>query len=100
MGGGGHHTSTKTVTNYENENIVNEHNNVKNTDNYYEEHNTETNIQNGDRVLGGNILVADDVNAGTAYYKLNLQNLDFFGDLSQGLGEFNKVGNEVVGTYN
>ena len=100
MGGGGHHTKTTTVTNYENENIVNNHNNVKNLDNYYQEHNIETKIQNGDRVLGGSNLIKDDLNAGTAYYKLNLQNLDFFGDVSKELGEYSKAGHEVIGAYN
>lgn len=53
MGGGGRKSSTTTVYNTVNEDITNTHNNEKNLANYYKEHNLETNIQNGDRALGG-----------------------------------------------
>ena len=91
MGGGGRSTNSKTVNNVVNEDINNVHNNEKNIDNLYEEHNIVTDIQYGDRALGGSVKINDDVNAGVAYYKLmNLQgglaNLDFFSDLSTGLG--------------
>ena len=86
MGGGGHSSNTKTVNNVVNEDINNVHNNEKNIDNYMAEHNIVTDIQYGDRALGGSVHVTDDVNAGTAYYKLmNLKGLSL-GDLSSGLG--------------
>ena len=77
MGGGGHSTSSKTVNNNVNENINNVHNNVKNIDNYMQEHNIVTDIQYGDRALGGSVRISDDVNTGQAYYKLiNLNQLE------------------------
>ena len=82
MGGGGHSTSSKTVNNNVNESINNVHNNVKNIDNYMQEHNIVTDIQNGDRALGGSVKVVDDINAAVANYKLmNLQNLSKSSDL-------------------
>ena len=75
MGGGGKHTSNTRVVNYENEDVTNTHNNVKNLENHYKEHNLQTNIHNGDRALGGAVNIMNDVNSGTAIYKLNLQNL-------------------------
>ena len=75
MGGGGKHTSNTHVVNYENEDVTNTHNNVKNLENHYKEHNLQTNIHNGDRALGGAVNIMNDVNSGTAIYKLNLQNL-------------------------
>ena len=53
MGGGGRSTSSKTVNNYVNEDIKNVHNNEKNIDNYYKQHDINTNIQIGDRAMGG-----------------------------------------------
>ena len=74
--GGHHHSTTNTVIkDYVNEDITNTHNNVKNLENNYKEHNLETNIQNGDRALGGEVKISNDVNAGTSIYKLNLMNL-------------------------
>ena len=64
MGGGGHSTSSKTVNNVVNENINNVHNNEKNIDNYMQEHNIVTDVQYGDRSLGGSVKISDDVNAG------------------------------------
>ena len=55
MGGGGRSSNTKTVNNNVNENINNVHNNVKNIDNYMAEHNIVTDIQYGDRALGGSV---------------------------------------------
>ena len=74
MGGGGHSTSSKRVNNKVNENISYVHNNVKNIDNYMQEHNIVTDVQYGDRALGGSFKVSDDVDAGYAYK--NLINLD------------------------
>ena len=90
MGGGGRSTSSKTVTNITNEDIKNVHNNVKDINNYYNEHNILTDVQVGDRAYGGKIQIQNDVNAGTAYY--GLQNLNFFGDLSTGLGAVSDLG--------
>ena len=100
MGGGGHHTKTKTVNNEVNENIYNESNNVKNIDNIYNEHNIETKIQNGDRVLGGDILIKDDVNAGTAYYKMNLQNLNMFDQMNKYANRGSQLYDQVAPTVN
>ena len=102
MGGGGHSSNTKTVYNVVNEDINNIHNNVKNIDNYMAEHNIVTDIQYGDRALAGSVKINDDVNAGTAYYKLmnlqgGLQNLHFLGDLSTGFGAASKLGGQVTG---
>ena len=68
MGGGGH--STETINNNVTENIHNIHKNTKNIDNYYHEHNIMTDIQFGDRALGGHVQIEDDVNTGNAFYKL------------------------------
>ena len=70
MGGGGRSSNTNTVNNTVNEDIHNVHNNVKNIDNYYHEHNIMTDIQFGDRALGGHVQIEDDVNTGNAFYKL------------------------------
>ena len=75
MGSGGSSSNTHII-NRQTTDETNNHNNVKNLENYYKEHNLETNIQNGDRALGGAVNIRDDVNAGTAIYKLNLMNLD------------------------
>ena len=95
MAGGHHNTNTHTVNNVVNEDIHNVHNNEKNIDNYMYEHNIVTDMQYGDRALGGMVHVNDDVNAGESYYRL--QNLGFLGDLSTGLGGISQVGGQVVG---
>ena len=73
MGGGGHHTTTNNVHNISHENTVNENNNHSETNNQYNEENTVTEIQDGDRVLGGQVIAKNDLNTGTAIY--SLQNL-------------------------
>ena len=76
MGGGGHSTHDVHVKNYQTTEETNVHNNEKNLENFYKEHNLETNIQNGDRALGGEVRISNDVNSGTSIYRLNLMNLD------------------------
>ena len=102
MGGGGKHTSNTHVINYENENVTNTHNNVKNLENHYKENNLQTNIHNGDRALGGAVNIMNDVNSGTAIYKLNLQNLFSFNDLAKVSGAFNQyapMATKVIGGF-
>jgi hypothetical protein len=74
---GGHHRSTtnEVIKNYNNEDVINTTNTVKNQVNHQMETNTLTSIQNGDKSAGGAVELSNDVNMGTGIYKLNLMNL-------------------------
>ena len=75
MGGGGHkeNTTINNVHNIQHENTQTVNNKHTSTSNQMHEDNLYTDIQDGDKVLGGQVIANNDLNTGTALYKL--QNL-------------------------